>query len=153
MPCSHSEPLLRPLGLGEQLGRDILDCIIVVSLLIVLQHSSVGVPHLHAFVLLLHLIQVHVQSVFLGGRVSEVQEHLGVVAGGQALLLFELIVVEVGIEVGDLLLGDIATLHAVMEHNSSRRILVHSFLVLVLGFGSDGADSHGFLLRAGDAEK
>ena len=81
------------------------------------------------------------------------QEHLGVEAGRQALLLLELVVVEVGIEVGNLLLRDVAALHAVVEDNTSSGIMVHSLLMLALGLSSDGADTHSLLLRVWDAKE
>ena len=67
-----------------------------------------GVPVLETLVLLLHACKVHVKAFLLGGLVSKMEEHLGVVACLEASLPLGVVVVEVCIEIRHLFGSEVA---------------------------------------------
>ena len=130
----------------QQLGGDVVDFILLESIFVLRKHSSVWVPVLHALVLYFHLVEVHVETVLLACGVSEMKHHLCIETFLQSFLLGFLVVVEIGIKVGDRLWCNVAASHAVLPNNSLRRILVHCLFMLILRFHSDCTYSHCFFL-------
>ena len=99
-----------------------------------------GVPGLHALELSFLLVKVDVETFSLGSCLPEVQVDFGVETSGETLLLGQLVVVEVGVEIRDGLLSNVARAHAVVEDDSSGTVHVHSLVDHVLRVHSDATD-------------
>ena len=136
------------LGLLDKRGRDVLHGLTVVTLLEQLLRLVLGVPVLHGLEFDLLLGEIEVEALPSRRRLTEMQVHLGVEAGLQALLFSELIVVEVRVEVGEGLGSNVARVHAVVEDDALGAIEVHLLVDHVLRVVAHGADSHGILSRA-----
>ena len=100
------------------------------------------IPALIALENTLHLLEVHEQVLLLSIVTAKVHFHLVIVTCLKHFLLLNLIVVEVGIKVFDLLWGDITRAHAVLPDNSFGSVMKHSSLMSILALHSNCTDSH-----------
>ena len=129
---SHVEPLSVVFALVQQKRCDVVHFFLAVACGILVVDLAVGVPVFIALVLSLHTFEVHVEAFLLCSSVAEMQHHLGVEAGLEALLPVGMVIIEVCIEVGNLFVSEIAGAHAVLEHDSLGSVLVHCLVVLLL---------------------
>ena len=126
-----------------ELVNNTVDFLVVIALRVLGVQPVEGQPRLIVLILVLHLVEVHVQVVLLCVLVPEVQLHPCVVAVLQFLLQAPLVVVEIFVEVGQLLVSDFQLVHAVAEDHALGCLLVQTLFVAVLAHLRSDDELHG----------
>ena len=101
---------------------------------------ALWVPLFVVLILSLHLVEVELESIGLLCSRSEMCLHAEVKAGLKAGASLRHIVIEVLVEVRQLLIVQLALLHAVLEDNTTGRLNVEAAIILLFRLREGGSE-------------